>query len=258
MHAGERDVEICGHPAARAGDPAFCDSPRDTITMGEPSVLINGRMAARMGDPTAHGGVITGGAHCVLIGRSAKGHCPKEAAKMRAAFIKGFFAPKSKTTATAQDAQGAGSAPTSSGNAVVDAAKKHFRAYKGNCSGFVRAVANELGSGEGMSGNADSQIDALRAGWQSITREEAISRAERGELVVAGLRSDEHSTTRSNGHVAVVSPGELYRGVYPRVWSGSIGGAAGRSEGDRSVGQIWRVDDRDRVQYFAPPARNAP
>lgn len=70
MHVDVSDVEICGHPAARVGDAAFCDSPRDTIAMGEPSVLINGRMAARMGDPTAHGGVITGGADCVLIGRS--------------------------------------------------------------------------------------------------------------------------------------------------------------------------------------------
>ena len=156
-HPGCSSVIVCGKPAARAGDAAFCNAPGDMITMGEPTVLIGGQMAARMGDPTASGGVITGGADCVLIGS-----CPGE---------------------------------------------------------------------------------------------EAIERANRGDLVVAGLPANEHSTPRNHGHVAVVTTGELYRGTYPRVWSGSLGGNAGRSMGDRSVGQIWRVDDRDRVQYFTPPAR---
>ncbi len=149
-----------------------------------------------------------------------------------------------------------GAAP-SSGNPVVDAARRHFPAYANNCSGFVRAVAGDLDVGDGLGGDADAQIDHMRASWQTLTRDEAIERAGRGELVIAGLRSDEHATPRSHGHVAVVAPGELYRGTYPRVWSGSLGGIAGRSEGDRSVGQIWRVDDRNRVQYFAPPERDA-
>ena len=154
--------------------------------------------------------------------------------------------------------QAARDAAPSSGNAVLDAVRRHFAAYAGNCSGFVRAVAGRLGVGEGLSGVADAQIDHMRTAWQTLTRAEAIARVGRGELVVAGLRSDEHTSPRARGHVAVVVPGELYRNTYPRVWSGSLGGIAGRSEGDRSVGQIWRVDDRDRVQYFAPPARNAP
>lgn len=149
--------------------------------------------------------------------------------------------------------QAARDALPSTGNAVVDAARRHFPAYARNCSGLVRAVAGEFGAAAGLGGNADAQIDAMRAGWEAVTREEAVVRAGRGELVVAGLRSDEHAVPRGNGHVAVVVPGELYRDAYPRVWSGSLGGTAGQSQGDRSVGQIWRVDDRDRVQYFAAP-----
>jgi uncharacterized Zn-binding protein involved in type VI secretion len=71
MRPGQESVMICGRLAVRAGDTAYCDSPRDVIVMGEPSVLIVGKMAARQGDPTAHGGVITGGAQCVQIGRSS-------------------------------------------------------------------------------------------------------------------------------------------------------------------------------------------
>jgi len=149
--------------------------------------------------------------------------------------------------------QAARDALPSTGNAVLDAARRHFPAYARNCSGFVRAVAGEFGAATGLGGNADAQIDAMRAGWQAVTRDDAVARAARGELVVAGLRSDEHATPRSHGHVAVVTPGELYRGAYPTVWSGSLGGIAGQSQGDRSVGQIWRVDDRDRVGYFAAP-----
>jgi uncharacterized Zn-binding protein involved in type VI secretion len=148
---GQDSVIICGRPAARAGDPAFCDSPRDVISMGEPSVFIGGKMAARMGDPTAHGGVITGGAHCVLIGSSPKGQCPKDAAKMRAAFIKGMpvgEARGSKQMLLAQNDRGGATGTATatdalpamgSGNAVTDAARRHFPAYAGNCSGFVRA-----------------------------------------------------------------------------------------------------------------------
>lgn len=182
----------------------------------------------------------------------------RDARKARAAFIKGLPMTEARRIRreerARQAAERAARGPTpSSGNAVLDAARLHFEAYANNCSGFVRAVAGTLGVGAGMSGNADSQIDHMRSSWQTLSREEAIERAAQGAFVVAGLRSDEHASPRTHGHVAVVVPGELYRGTYPRVWSGSLGGIAGRSEGDRSVGQIWRVDDRDRVQYFTPP-----
>lgn len=51
MRPSQESVIICGKPAARAGDPAFCDAPRDVITTGEPSVLIAGKNGCAQGRP---------------------------------------------------------------------------------------------------------------------------------------------------------------------------------------------------------------
>jgi uncharacterized Zn-binding protein involved in type VI secretion len=65
---GDPTVLICGHPAARLGDPAQCVGPVDSIAGGSGSVLIGGLPAARQGDPSAHGGVVVAGCPTVLIG----------------------------------------------------------------------------------------------------------------------------------------------------------------------------------------------
>jgi uncharacterized Zn-binding protein involved in type VI secretion len=62
------NVLIGGMPAARVGDPAYCNGPPDVIVQGSSTVLIGGQMAARLGDMTAHGGVIVIGDPTVLIG----------------------------------------------------------------------------------------------------------------------------------------------------------------------------------------------
>jgi hypothetical protein len=246
MQPGQHSVVICGLAAARVGDPAFCSSPRDVITKGEPSVLIVGKMAARQGDATAHGGVITGGAHCVLIGHSEGVDCVRRAGQSRSVFVKGLpIAEKRKRVSTVIE---------SSGNAVLDAARKHFEAYQRNGAVFVYAVARDMGVADSIGIEADSQIDFMKKNWQSVTRDEAVALSSSGKLVVAGLRSDAYAVPRKQGHVAIVTPGNLYRGVYPTVWSGSAGGIAGQSQGERSVGQIWRIDDRDRVNYFVAPS----
>ncbi len=77
----EVTVIICGQPAARVGDKAFCVGPPDTIAMGSPTVLIGKKMAARIGDPTVHGGVIVAGCPTVLIGVSAQAQTLLDAAK---------------------------------------------------------------------------------------------------------------------------------------------------------------------------------
>jgi hypothetical protein len=136
---------------------------------------------------------------------------------------------------------------------VVRAAARHFASYQYDGAGFVRAVAQELGLAETLRGDANALIDQMRARWRAVSRDEAVTYAERGALVVAALPSSDYTRARNEGHVAVVTPGERYRGVYPRVWSGSAAGIAGQSRGDRSVGQLWRIDDRDRVLYFVAP-----
>ena len=69
----EPTVLIGGLPAARVGDPAYCNGPTDIIVQGSPTVFIGGRMAARLGDRTAHGGVIVAGHASVLIGDGGGG-----------------------------------------------------------------------------------------------------------------------------------------------------------------------------------------
>lgn len=132
---------------------------------------------------------------------------------------------------------------------IVAACRKHYTAFSRDCSGFVRAVTAELGYP--VSGNADGIMNELANSpntWQSITPEAAIAAVRAGALVIAGLKSHEHVPAASNGHVVIVVDGPLYRGKYPRVWGGSIGDA--QSRGDKSVGEVWRVSDRDSVRYY--------
>ena len=124
-----------------------------------------------------------------------------------------------------------------------------YDANANDCSAFVRAAAARLGYT--FSGNADALVDTFRLNWREIEEVGRVLLEVRvGRFVVAGLRSDEHTPKRSNGHVAVVVDGPLYHGKYPRCWSGSIGSA--QSKGTKSVGEIWNQNDRDNVSYFEP------
>lgn len=122
---------------------------------------------------------------------------------------------------------------------------------KDNCSGFIKAVALKLNVPM-SNGNADAIMGFLErhASWVRLeSAAEATIQAQSGHLVLAGLKSDGHSGTRSNGHVVVVVGGTPYRGRYPKVWGGSIGNA--QSRGVKSVGEVWSTRDRDNVAYFA-------
>jgi len=44
----------------------------------------------------------------------------------------------------------------------------------------------------------------------------------------------------------------LYLKNYPKVYCGGMS-ALGRSEGDKSVGEIWSRVDRDDVSYYQAP-----
>lgn len=79
-------VRIGARPAARVGDEADCDGPRDAIVMGEPTVYIGDKMAARVGDPFDHGGVVVEGCATVLVGSSAQFGVMREAARRGSPF----------------------------------------------------------------------------------------------------------------------------------------------------------------------------
>jgi len=124
-------------------------------------------------------------------------------------------------------------------------------ANKDNCSGLVKAVAQKLNVAM-SSGQADAIVDYLVAhdSWKALASgSEAKTAAETGHLVIAGLKSADHSPSRNSGHVVIVVGGDLYRGKYPKCWSGSIGTA--QSQGTKSVGEVWNRNDRDNVRYYS-------
>jgi hypothetical protein len=138
--------------------------------------------------------------------------------------------------------------PSSKGQPVIDRCESAFDANKNDCSAFVRAVA--AASGIALTGQADDIVDQVAgAGWVKLTDGvQAASMADAGMLVIAGLKSSEHTPARSNGHVAVVVSGPLANGKYPTGYWGSSGGASGKNQ---TLNYSWNPADRDNVHYAA-------
>lgn len=122
-------------------------------------------------------------------------------------------------------------------------------ANKNNCSGFVKAVARKLGIPISDTANADAIVAELASTRSEVaTGAKAAQKVAASSFVVVGLKSADHKPARTQGHVAIVVSGSLYRNKYPLCWGGSTGGA--QSAGTKSVGEIWNRNDRDSVRYF--------
>jgi hypothetical protein len=133
--------------------------------------------------------------------------------------------------------------------AILKAAQDDYEDNLSNCSGFVCSVFIDVTCSL-LAGTADALVQTFeqQGAWKERNRAEAIADVGLGRFVVAALHSIDHVPPAVHGHVAIVVPGTLYHGKYPKVWCG--GGDFGRSQGDRSVGEIWRPTVRDRVRYF--------
>src|SRR6185312_7656464 len=108
---------------------------------------------------------------------------------------------------------------------VRDACEACFEANQHDCSGFVRAVAEQLGVT--ISGLANEIVDTIRSGeeWRAVP--DGVAAAERaaaGKLVIGGLRGDEQFEHSNHGHLVVVVDGPLAHGRYPSAYWGSLGG----------------------------------
>ncbi|MDI3262572.1 MAG: hypothetical protein QJR11_07160 [Fulvimonas sp.] len=126
---------------------------------------------------------------------------------------------------------------------VKAACEKHWDRWKGDCSGFVRAVAGELGVP--LTGTANAMVDAMaRQGgvWQSLGHDgmQATRYANQGFFVVAGLKSTAH------GHVAVIVPSAS--AGYPFGYWGRLGGVGRKNT---AINWAWNHQDLPRVEYFA-------
>jgi len=133
---------------------------------------------------------------------------------------------------------------------VVEACTRYWNADRGNCSKFACDVASALGVT--LTGNANAIADIVAGGlddWETLDGGvTAAARAAAGQLVLAALRGDAQTTPNVHGHVVVVVPGPLNRGLYPTAWWGSDGGVPYQNT---TLNYAWVPGDRDRVHYAA-------
>ena len=127
---------------------------------------------------------------------------------------------------------------------IINACESEFSAHIADCSGFAKAVANDLGVS--LTGMANDIVDQIQASPWMLLKDgiEAKGKADLGYFVIGGLKDTPH------GHVVVVVMGPLDPGnnKYPTAYWGSLRGAqfAGKN---KTVNWAWDKVDRDQVIY---------
>ena len=123
---------------------------------------------------------------------------------------------------------------------IIDTCEADFDAHSNDCSGFVKAVAGDLGIV--MTGQANDIVDEIQtAPWTKLADGVAAKgKADLGFFVVGGLKDT------PNGHVVVVVAGPLAHGKYPTGYWGRLGGTGKKST---TINWAWDADDRDNVTY---------
>ena len=123
---------------------------------------------------------------------------------------------------------------------IINACQADFAAHKSDCSGFVKAVASDLGIT--LTGMANDIVDEIQtAPWTELADGVAAkAQADLGFFVVGGLKETPH------GHVVVVVTGPLARGKYPTAYWGRLGGIGMKNT---TINWAWNAADRDHVTY---------
>jgi hypothetical protein len=148
---------------------------------------------------------------------------------------------------------------------IIDSCEKNWDAHKSDCSGFVKAVAADLGVTTLAPGdNANAIVDKLNkivnapnnaTGWTGIQPGDgsaAKEQADAGLFVIGGLDGSDQVNPEPHGHVVVVVSGPLDPGhnKYPTGYWGRLGDVGEKAE---TINWAWRAVDRDKVSYFATP-----
>ncbi|SMD08326.1 hypothetical protein [Pedobacter nyackensis] len=131
---------------------------------------------------------------------------------------------------------------------IIDECDLNFETFKSDCSGFVKAVTKTFNVT--LTGKADDIVDQIQTDGWTILKDgvDAKNKADKGWLVVAGLKSANHTPPRNNGHVVVVVSGGLAHNKYPTAYWGTLGGVGRKNT---TLNYAWDKDDRDNVVYSA-------
>lgn len=123
---------------------------------------------------------------------------------------------------------------------IINMCEAEFNAHSNDCSGFLKAVAGDLGIT--LTGMADDIVNQIqRAPWTKLVDgADAKSKADQGFFVVGGLQDTPH------GHVVVVVTGPAAQGKYPTGYWGRLGGSGKKNT---TINWAWNKTDRDRVTY---------
>jgi hypothetical protein len=130
---------------------------------------------------------------------------------------------------------------------IIDACEAEWDAYKGDCSGFAKAVAARLGVA-GLTGQANDIVGEIQqAPWTPVAGgPAAAAEAANGRFVLAALKGTDQQKPYANGHVVVVVAGDLARGLYPTAYWGSLHGTPYKNT---TLNYAWVAVDRDKVVY---------
>ena len=123
---------------------------------------------------------------------------------------------------------------------IIDRCEAQFDAHSHDCSGFLKAVASDLGIA--LTGMADDIVDEIQAAPWTVLADgvTAKAQADLGFFVVGGLKDTPH------GHVVVVVQGPLVHEKYPTGYWGRLGATGMKNT---TINWAWNKTDRDRVTY---------
>jgi hypothetical protein len=123
---------------------------------------------------------------------------------------------------------------------IIDRCEAQFDAHSHDCSGFLKAVASDLGIE--LTGMADDIVDEIQAVPWTVLADgvAAKAQADLGFFVVGGLKDTPH------GHVVVVAQRPLAHGKYPTGYWGRLGATGMKNT---TINWAWNAADRDKVTY---------
>jgi len=125
---------------------------------------------------------------------------------------------------------------------IKDICEARWDAWKSDCSGFLKAVAADVGIK--LHGQANTIIDTMSDSWEDLGDDaaKAVLHASSRRLVVAGLKATGH------GHVAVIVPGPAT--PWPHAYWGQFNGTGRKNA---TINWAWNKADRDDVRYYSRP-----